>query len=90
MGAKTTYESPALSGPVPYPFIEVVWDDAAASTGWKQAPKKDVLDLCLTVGFLVYSGEESIVVASTIGEGKYDNNCRIKIPVGMIKHIREI
>jgi hypothetical protein len=78
-----------LSGPVPFGMVEVVWDDAAADTGWEGVkPAKD--ELVLTVGFLTHVGDNHIIVASTICDGEFNTNCRLQIPIGMIKHIREL
>lgn len=86
---KTLHEVPCLSGPVPYPMVEVVWDDAAQDSGWDKAkPPKD--ELVLTVGFLTSKGDNHIVVSSSICSGEYDTNGRMQIPIGMIRHIREM
>ena len=87
---KTLHDVSMLSGPVPYRMMEVVWDDACTDIGWEGANKKIKHELVLTVGFLVQNTDEHIVIASTICEGENDTNCRIQIPLGMIKHIREI
>ena len=80
---------PFLSGPEPNVLVEVVWDEAAASTGWEEV-KKVKEELVLTVGFLVKNTDNHIVVASSICDGEYNTNCRLQIPIGMIKHIKEL
>lgn len=86
---KTLLDISCLSGPVPYPMVEVVWDDAAQDGGWDKAkPPKD--ELVLTIGFLTSKSDNHIVVSSSICSGEFDTNCRMQIPIGMIKHIKEI
>ena len=86
---KTLLDVECLSGPVPYPLLEVVWDDAAVDGGWDKAkPPKD--ELVLTVGFLTSKGPDHIILSNSICSGEYDTNGRIQIPIGMIKWIREM
>jgi hypothetical protein len=87
--SRTTYETPILSGPVPYPVVEVVWNDASTDVGWDKV-KKPKEELVLTLGFLVWNDDDHIVVASSICNDEYNTNCRIQIPIGMIKHIKQL
>ena len=54
----------------------------------KAKPPKD--ELVLTVGFLTSKGPNHIILSHSICTGEYDTNGRIQIPLGMIKHLREI
>jgi len=89
---KTLHDVSCLSGPVPYPLIEMVWADATGDNGWDVADKKEYEKemLVLTIGFLVNHNDKNVVVASTIHGEEYGTNSRIIVPIGMIRHIREI
>lgn len=72
--------------------VKVVWVDSQAETGWEKADHPvDRLD-CLTVGYLIYSDEEKIVVAASRGrygtEVEYNN--RMVIPVSAIRSWRSL
>lgn len=76
----------------PTPLVEIIWHDAATTFGWEHEDEADTTEeLMTTIGFVVAKGEHTIIVASSIDNatGKM-NNSRIKIPVGMIKTIREL
>lgn len=76
----------------PTPLVEVVWHDAATTFGWEHEDEADTTEeLMTTIGFVIAKGEHTIIVASSIDNetGKM-NNSRIKIPVGMIKTIKEL
>jgi len=82
-----------FSGPVPVPFVEVVWDDAETFCGWDVAPEKLKARLVLTCGFLVKETEDHLLIANTISpddEGNLHNNSRIQIPTNMVKHYKVI
>lgn len=72
----------------PFPLVEVNWLDAQTSHGWED---KDEIDsevpVVTTIGFLLKETEDSVVIASTIGQDK-THNSRILIPIGMIKEKR--
>ncbi len=75
-----------FSGPVPIPFVEVVWDDAESSNGWEYELKVKPA-LVLTAGFLVSETEDHIVIASTVSpdkDGTVHHNCRLQIPTKMV------
>ncbi len=76
----------------PLPLCEVVWHDALTTFGWEDNEEADTNEeLVTTIGFIVARGENTIIVASTIDkEHGNQNNSRIKIPVGMIKTIKEV
>lgn len=65
-------------------MVEVVWDDAAAhTTSWTDTFTVQPA-LVLSVGFLVFSSKEHIVIAQDIDhEGQ--SNGRSQIPKGMVK-----
>lgn len=76
----------------PSPLVEIVWHDAATTFGWEHEDEADTTEeLMITIGFVIAKGEHTIIVASSIDNetGKM-NNSRIKIPVGMIKTIKEL
>lgn len=76
----------------PAPLVEIVWHDAATTFGWEHEDEADTTEeLMITIGFVIAKGEHTIIVASSIDNetGKM-NNSRIKIPVGMIKTIKEL
>lgn len=74
------------------PLIVVIWHDAATDHGWEPHEGVDTEDdLMITVGFLVAKGKNNVVVASSIDEASGGmSNSRIKIPVGMIRSIKEL
>jgi len=76
----------------PLPLCEVVWHDALTTYGWEDNEEADTNEeLMTTIGFIVARGENTIIIASTIdNDGGKMNNSRIKIPVGMIKTIKEV
>jgi hypothetical protein len=86
---KTLLDVNCLSGPVPYPLVEVVWDDAAVDGGWDKV-KEPKAELVLTVGFLTSKGPDHIIVSNSICSGEYGTNGRIQIPLGMIKSLKEM
>jgi argonaute-like protein implicated in RNA metabolism and viral defense len=74
------------------PLVEVVWHDAATTFGWEHEDEADTREeLMITVGFLIAKGEHTVIIASSIDQdtGKM-NNSRMKIPIGMIKTIKEL
>jgi hypothetical protein len=74
------------------PLVLVEWHDACTSFGWENEDEVDTSEeLMTTIGFVIAKGEHTIIVASSIDNdtGKM-NNSRIKIPVGMIKTIKEV
>ncbi len=72
----------------PYPLVEVRWLDAQTSHGWEDQTEVDSeVPVVTTVGFLLKETEESIVIASSVGQDK-THNSRITIPTGMIKDRR--
>lgn len=76
----------------PSPLVEIIWHDAATTFGWEHEDEADTSEeLMTTIGFVIAKGEHTIIVASSIDNdtGKM-NNSRIKIPVGMIKSIKEL
>lgn len=87
---KTLHKPKCLSGPIPYPLVELVWADASGDNGWDVGMKDYEEELCLTVGFLIHNDDKHVVVASTIHPGVYGTNARIIIPIGMVKHIKEL
>ena len=76
-------EKKTLSGPIPFPLLEVVWDDAETSNGWEN-PKTPEPSLALSLGFLVAESDKHIILASTICKGDNNTNCRIQIPKAMV------
>ena len=73
----------------PFPIVQILWHDACTTYGWEAHDEVDLNEeLCTTIGFLIARGPETIVIASSIDDT--NNNSRIKIPVGMIKTIKEL
>jgi len=74
------------------PIVEVLWHDAVTSFGWEE--KEDVAideEICVTIGFLIKKGDNVVVVSSTIDSvNGNQSNSRIKIPIEMIKSMREV
>ena len=76
----------------PMPLAEIIWHDAETGHGWELHSEVDTKEeLMITVGFIVARGETTVVVASSIDkESHCQSNSRIKIPIGMIKSVREL
>ncbi len=76
----------------PVNLVEVVWHDACTDSGWETHDKTNITEeLMVTIGFLVARSENVIIIASSLDqESHLMSNSRIKIPVGMIKTIREL
>lgn len=76
----------------PLPLVEIVWHDACTDSGWETHEKADITEeLMITIGFLVARSPTLVIVASSLDqESHLMSNSRIKIPVGMIKSIREL
>ena len=74
------------------PLVAIIWHDAATDHGWEPNDIVDTSDdLMITVGFLIAKGENNIVIASSIDEGSGGmSNSRIKIPIGMVRSIKEL
>jgi len=74
------------------PLVIVEWHDAATGHGWETIEEVDTKEeLMITVGFVVGKGENTIVIASSIDKEQHgQSNSRIKIPLGMIKSIKEL
>lgn len=74
------------------PLVEILWHDALTTFGWEHEDEIDTSEeLMTTIGFVVAKGDHTIIVASSVDNetGKLSNS-RIKIPVGMIKSIKEL
>ncbi len=76
----------------PLPLVEIVWHDACTDSGWETHDKTNTTEeLMVTIGFLVARGENVVVIASSLDQETHAmSNSRIKIPVGMIKTIKEL
>lgn len=76
----------------PVNLVEVVWHDACTDSGWETHDKTNITEeLMITIGFLVARSENVVIIASSLDqESHLMSNSRIKIPVGMIKTIREL
>jgi hypothetical protein len=75
----------------PKTLVEVSWIDAVSTHGWETDAETDLeSETMTTIGFIIAGNEESVIIASTIDATGVSNNCRLKIPVGMINTIREI
>jgi len=76
----------------PLPLVEIVWHDACTDSGWESHDKTSTTEeLMVTIGFLVARGENVVVIASSLDQETHAmSNSRIKIPVGMIKTIKEL
>lgn len=76
----------------PLPLVEIVWHDACTDSGWETHDKTNTNEeLMVTIGFMVARGENVVVIASSLDqESHLMSNSRIKIPVGMIKSIKEL
>ena len=74
------------------PLVIVEWHDAATGHGWESVEEVDTKEeLMITVGFVVGRGEHTVVIASSIDKEQHgQSNSRIKIPLGMIKSIKEL
>ena len=75
----------------PKKLVEIIWTDAGSTHGWETDTEADLdPEIITTVGFVISGNKESVIVASTIDATGVSNNCRLKIPVQMIKTIKEI
>lgn len=74
------------------PLVEIVWLDAETNHGWELDSDVDVENVpIITVGFLIRTSPDIIVIASSIDKNAGDqSNSRIKIPSGMVQSIREL
>lgn len=74
------------------PLVIVEWHDAATGHGWENHEEVDTREeLMITVGFIVAKGDSTVVIASSIDkEDHAQSNSRIKIPLGMVKSIKEL
>jgi hypothetical protein len=71
-----------------YDLVEVIWDDASELTaGWADELEKTEPALALSVGFLIKSTKEHIVIAMDIDDNGHHNG-RSQIPAGMVKKIK--
>lgn len=71
-------------------LVFVQWYDAETHLGWEQ--NSDLVakaPLIYTIGFLVAESDDSIIIASTVGQAGQDSNARILIPLGMIVDVKE-
>lgn len=70
-----------------YDLVEIIWNDASELTaGWTDELEKTEPQLALSVGFLVKSEKEHIVIAQDVDEEGHHNG-RGQIPRGMVKKI---
>lgn len=76
---------------IPYPFVELMWVDAATDHGWQGVGENQDSDeeLALTRGWRVKENDAFIWIAATVDE-QGNHNQRIKIPKAMIKSQREV
>jgi len=74
------------------PLVEIEWYDAETTHGWETDEEVDSENVPIyTVGFLIKRTEDLVVIASSIDKTNgTQSNGRIKIPVPMIKTIREL
>lgn len=71
-----------------FPLIEVVWNDASELTaGWTDNIDDTEPQLALSVGFLIKSDKEHIVIAMDL-DAEGHHNGRSQIPQGMVKKIK--
>lgn len=76
---------------VPFPLIEIHWDDAATMVqGWEPAAEIRLDEqICVTVGFLVKETEQHLMIASTV-DMDGNTNGRFQIPRQMIRSQRVV
>ena len=75
---------------VVYPYVEVIWQDAATDQGWKdQSDIDEDPELAMTRGWVVRENEVFVWIAATVDE-QGTHTQRIKVPVAMIKSRKEI
>jgi hypothetical protein len=85
-----------LSGPIPVPYLEVLWDDAENDPSWDtelETDHKDTLRLVLTVGFLVKETASAIYISHSLSpasDGMLHWNGCLRIPKGMIKQQKQL
>jgi hypothetical protein len=72
----------------PYPFIEVVWDDAASnSETWVEPAAITGLERVITRGWLIKETEAFVALASSVPNEEIENvtvGNTMTIPIGMI------
>ena len=80
---------PSISRPKQlFDLVEVIWNDASELTaGWTDEIDKTEPQLALSVGFLIKSDKEHIVIAMDLDEQGHHNG-RSQIPRGMVKRIK--
>lgn len=76
-----------------YPLVQVEWLDARSDTGWREITSKLELTPCVTVGRVVVSNKQMVVLAGTIQvirdeDDKVEVGEIIAIPRGCIQSIR--
>lgn len=78
----------------PYPFVEVIWDDAASNnSAWIEVSEVCGPEQVMTRGFLVKETESYVVVAGSVANEELDNEAvgnTMTIPKGMIVSRREL
>lgn len=78
----------------PYPYMEVVWDDASSnSESWVDIADVVEPERVITRGWLVKKTERAITLASSVAlEEKYEDSVgnTMTVPLGMIISQREI
>lgn len=79
---------------IPYPLVEVIWDDAASNTSsWVHIDDIATPERVNTTGFLVKEEEGYITVANSVSaveEGNDTVGNTMTIPKGMIISRREV
>lgn len=78
----------------PYPFVEIVWDDAASNTAtWVSTADISGVEQVITRGFLVKETDKFVCIASSVSnESEKEDTVgnTISIPLGMIVSRREL
>ncbi len=84
MSSSKRFDRPKQS----FPLVECIWNDASElSSGWTDELEPTAPHLVISVGFLIRSDREHIVIAMDLdGEGQH--NGRSQIPRGMVKSIK--
>jgi len=82
------------------PKLEIIeWVDASASVGWMSdedvaADSSQHVQLCVSVGFLVYEDKNQIILGGTTGanesSGHLESNNRIAVPKAWLRERKRI
>ena len=76
----------------PVPLVEVIWHDASSDSGWETNTTANTSEeLIVTIGFLITRGDSVVIISSSLDKETHSmNNSRMKIPIGMIKSVKEL